>query len=214
MSPDPSKSPSKRCSRWATSKEIGDIIWAAWENLLPLPPPWEQRLPVQDPLLPPQEERPIPLKEPRNVPQPEKFDGDSSKLKAFVNDCERVYERMPITYHSEWEKILFMASLLTGNAKKWYLANKKKGLPNAQTDWTVWARYSELLAEFVRVHKNKNKVREAKRNLQMEYQKQGESIKVYVTRMRTHNLVTNLPADQIWDYLVNGVLAKVREYMR
>lgn len=48
----------------------------------------------------------------------------------------------------------------------------------------------------------------------MEYQKGSEIIKVYVARMRTLNLVANLPADQIWDYLVNGVRVEVRDFMR
>ena len=107
-----------------------------------------------------------------------------------------------------------MASLLTGNAKKWYLANKSKSMPDPQTGWVVWADYSTFLSEFTRVHENRNKVREAKRAIQWDYQKKGETIKVYVARMRTHNLTAKLSAETLWEHLTQGVLPEIRDYMR
>jgi len=57
-------------------------------------------------------------KEPRNIPQPDKFDGSSIKLKPFLNDVVNIFERMPITYSSANDKILYVAALLTGSAKQ------------------------------------------------------------------------------------------------
>jgi len=56
--------------------------------------------------------------EPRNIPQPDKFDGSSIKLKPFLNDVANIFERMPITYSSANDKILYIAALLTGSAKQ------------------------------------------------------------------------------------------------
>jgi hypothetical protein len=102
---------------------------------------------------------------------------------------------MPITYDTANDKILYVATLLTGSAKTWYLANENKRKPDPQSGWCVWARFEDFLKDFKSVHENKNEVREAKRNLQMEFQKVGELIKDYVSRMHTHNMLANLPRE-------------------
>jgi len=48
----------------------------------------------------------------------------------------------------------------------------------------------------------------------MEFQKTGELIKDYVSRMRTLNMVANLPRDLLWEYLVTGLQPEVHEYMK
>jgi len=55
----------------------------------------------------------------------------------------------------------------------------------------VWVTYEDFLKDFTAIYENKNEVREAKRNLQMEYQKSGERIKDYVSRMHAHNMLAN-----------------------
>jgi len=153
-------------------------------------------------------------KEPRNIPQPDKFDGSSTKLKPYRNDVANIFECMPITYSSANDKILYVAALLTGSAKQWYLADKTRRKPDPQSGWCVWARYEEFLKDFISVHENRNEVREAKRNIQMEFQKAGELIKNYVCRMHTLNMVANLPRDLLWEYLVTGLQPEVCEYMK
>jgi len=143
-----------------------------------------------------QSEMPPPLltkKEPRNVPQPDKYDGSSAKLKAFVNNIATVFERMPVTYETANDKILYVGALLTNSAKTWYLANEQKHKPDPLSGWTVWVTYEDFLKDFIAIHENKNEVHEAKRNLQMEYQKSRERIKDYVSRIRIHNMLANLP---------------------
>jgi len=153
-------------------------------------------------------------KEPWNIPQPDKFDGSSTKLKPFLNDVANIFECMPITYRSANDKILYVAALLTGSTKQWYLANETRRKPDPQSGWCVRARYEDFLKDFISVHKNRNEVREAKRNIQMEFQKAGELIKDYVSRMHTLNMVANLPRDLLWEYLVTGLQPEVREYMK
>jgi len=48
----------------------------------------------------------------------------------------------------------------------------------------------------------------------MEFQKAGELIKDYVSRMRTLNIVASLPRDLLWEYLITGLQPEVREYMK
>jgi len=69
-------------------------------------------------------------KEPRNVPQPDKYNGSSAKLKIFLNDVATVFERMPVTYETANDKILYIGALLTNSAKTWYLANEQKRKPD------------------------------------------------------------------------------------
>jgi len=121
---------------------------------------------------------------------------------------------MPITCDSANDKILYAAALLTGSAKQWYLANETRRKPDSQSGWCVWARYEDFLKDFIAVHENRNEARETKRNIQMEFQKAGELIKDYVSRMRTLNMVANLPRDLLWEYLIIGLQPEVCEYMK
>jgi len=74
-------------------------------------------------------------KEPRNLQHPPKFDGTSSKLEEFVQKVDNIFERMPLSYSTTSEKILYASDLLTRRADVWYRANQHKRLPNEQTKW-------------------------------------------------------------------------------
>jgi len=76
----------------------------------PPPPPPETRITLG------QQAAPIPLvkKEPRNLPHPPKFDVTSSKLEEFVQKVDNIFERMPVSYSTTSEKILYVSDLLTG----------------------------------------------------------------------------------------------------
>ena len=121
---------------------------------------------------------------------------------------------MPVIYETANDKILYIGALLTNSAKTWYLANGQKRKPDPLSGWTMWVTYEDFLKYFIAIHKNKNEVREAKRNPQMEYQKSGERIQDYVSRMRTHNMLTNLSWEQLWECLIPGLQADIREYMK
>jgi len=84
------------------------------------------------------------------------------------NDVATVFERMLVTYETGNDKILYIGALPTDNAKTWYLANEQKRKPDSLSGWTVWVTYKDFLKDFIAIHENKNKVCEAKRNLQME----------------------------------------------
>jgi len=48
----------------------------------------------------------------------------------------------------------------------------------------------------------------------MEFQKAGELIKDYVSRMHTFNMVANLLRDLLWEYLIIGLQPEVHKYMK
>jgi len=48
----------------------------------------------------------------------------------------------------------------------------------------------------------------------MEYQNSEERIKDYVSRMHMHNMLTNLAREQLWQCLITGLQANIREYMK
>jgi len=121
---------------------------------------------------------------------------------------------MPVTYLTANDKILYVGALLTDSAKTWYLANQQKCKPDPQSGWTVWVTYEDFLKDFITIYENKNKLREAKTNLQMEYQKSEERIKDYVSRMRTHIMLANLPREQLWECLITGLQANIHKYMK
>jgi len=72
---------------------------------------------------------------------------------------------MPVTYETANDKILYVGALLTDSAKTWYLANEQKCKPDPQSGRTIWITYEDFLKDFIAIHENKNKVREAKRHL-------------------------------------------------
>jgi len=157
---------------------------------------------------------PLTKKKPWNVPQPDKYDRSSAKLKAFLNDVATVFEPMPVTYETANDRILCVGAVLTDSAKTWYLANEQKRKPDPLSGWTVWVTYKDFLKDFIAIYENTNEVREAKRNLQMEYQKSGKRIKDYVSRIRTYNMLATLPQEQLWECLITVLQVDIREYMK
>jgi len=117
-------------------------------------------------------------------------------------------------YDSVNDKMLYIAALLTGSAKQWYLINEIRRKPNPQSGWCIWARYEDFLQDFIGIYENRNEVREAKKNIQMEFQKTSELIKDYVSRMHTLNMLANRPWDLLWEYIIIGLQPEVREFMK
>jgi len=65
-------------------------------------------------------------KEPGNLPLPAKFNRTSTKLKEFISKVESTFERMPQTYCTTNDKILFISDLLTDGGYTWDSANEHK----------------------------------------------------------------------------------------
>jgi len=65
---------------------------------------------------------------------------------------------MPITYDLANDKILYVAALLTGSVKQWYLANETRRKPDPMSGWCVWARYEDFLKDFIAIYENRNEV--------------------------------------------------------
>jgi hypothetical protein len=183
-----------------TGRRITDLIdRAAQRTSAPPPPP---PLPLAD------------KKEPRNLPLPAKFDGNATKLKEFISKVESTFERMPLTYSSTNDKILFVADLLTGGAYTWYSANEHKRSPDPQSGFVEWDTYGRFKKDLVEVHQNLHEAREAKTALKKEFQKKGELMKDFIARVRVLQLVADFSKEQLWEHLVDSILPEVRTHLR
>jgi len=175
----------------------------------PEPPPPETRITLG------QQAAPVPLvkKEPRNLPHPPKFDGTSSKLEEFVQKFDKIFERIPLSYSTTSEKILYLSDLLTGRADVWYRATQHKHLPNEQTKWLERDSYGRFKNEFMEAHRNHHEQREAKQTMLKDYQRKGERMVDYISRNRAHQLIPCLLREALWEHLVNSIQPEVRTHM-
>ena len=67
-------------------------------------------------------------KEPR-VSLPDKFDGDRTKLRDFVNQIRLVFRLQPQRYSTEEIQVGFIGTLLTGTALSWFSSLLEKNSP-------------------------------------------------------------------------------------
>ncbi|KAH9552646.1 hypothetical protein CY35_09G077300 [Sphagnum magellanicum] len=81
-------------------------------------------------------------KEPR-VSLPEKFDGDRTKLRDFVNQVRLVFRLQPHRYATEETQVGLIGSLLTGTALSWFSSLLEKDSP-------LLANLDQFLEEFRR----------------------------------------------------------------
>jgi hypothetical protein len=72
---------------------------------------------------------------------PEKFDGNRTKLRDFVNQVRLVFHLQPHIYAAEETQIGFIGSLLTGTALSWFSSLLKKDSP-------LLANLDQFLEEF------------------------------------------------------------------
>jgi Retrotransposon gag protein/Zinc knuckle len=77
----------------------------------------------QDQIMQPQEEQPqvLNLREPK-VPMPERFNGSRRGFRPFMSQVNTVFRLNSSRFTSEYNKILFIGSLLTGDAAIWFEA--------------------------------------------------------------------------------------------
>ena len=119
-------------------------------------------------------------KEPRNLALPAKFNGTSTKLKEFISKVESTFERMPQTYSTTNDKILFIADLLTDGAYTWYSANEHKRYADPQSGYLEWDTCTRFKREFMTAHQNLHGSSEAKTELKKEFQRKGEPMKDFI----------------------------------
>lgn len=81
-------------------------------------------------------------KEPR-VSLPEKFDGDRTKLRDFVNQIRLVFRLQPQRYSTEETRVGLIGTLLTGTALSWFSSLLEKNSP-------LLADLDQFLEEFRR----------------------------------------------------------------
>ena len=136
-------------------------------------------------------------KEPRNLTIPAKFNGTSTKLKEFMSKVESTFERMPQTYSTTNDNILFIADLLTDGAYVWYSANEHKRYPDPQSGYLEWDTYTRFKPKYSMAHQNLHESREAKMELKKEFQRNGKPMKDFIAWARVLQLVANLTKEQL-----------------
>jgi len=111
--------------RHRTPPPLRDGLSRGLGGTIPPPPPPPAPPPPETHITLGKQVAPVPLvkKEPQNLPHPPKFDGTSSKLGEFIQKVNKIFERMPLSYSTTSEKILYLSDLLTGRADVWCHAN-------------------------------------------------------------------------------------------
>jgi len=131
----------------------------------------------------------------------------------FVQKVDNIFERMPLSYSTTSEKILYNADLLTGQADVWYRANKHKRLSYEETKWLEWDSYGRFKNEFMEAHRNHHEQREVKQTMLKDYQRKDERMVDYNSRNRAHQLIACLSREALWKHLVNSIQPEVRTHM-
>ena len=184
-------------------------------RIIPPPPPPPPPPPQDGPVTQVTRVAPAPpvKKEPRNIPHPPKFDGTSSKLEEFVQNVDNIFERIPLSYSTTSEKILYVSHLLTRQADVWYRVKQHKQLPNELTKWLEWDSYRRFKNEFMEAHQNHHEQREAKQTMFKDYQRKVEQMVDYISSNRADQLIACLSREGLWEHLVNSIQPEVRTHM-
>jgi len=83
------------------------------------------------------------------VSLPEKFDGDRTKLRDFVNQVQLVFRLQPHSYAIEETQVGLIGSLLTKTALSWFLSLLEKDSP-------LLANLDQFLEEFSRTFRERD----------------------------------------------------------
>ena len=75
-------------------------------------------------------------------------------MKEFTSKVGTTFERMPETYSTTNDKILFIVDLLTDGAYTWYLANEHKRYPDPQSGYLEYNTYTRFERGFRKAHQN------------------------------------------------------------
>jgi len=181
-----------------------------------IPPPPPPTPPPQDgPVTQVTQVTPAPpvKKEPRNLQHPPKLDGTSLKFEEFMQKVDNIFKRMPLSYSTISEKIVYVLDLLTGRADVWYRANQHKRLLNEKTKWLECGSYGRFNNELMEAHRNHHEQREAKQTMLKDYQRKDERMVDYISRNRVHQLIACLSREALWEHLVNSIQPEVRTHM-
>jgi len=114
-------------------------------------------------------------KEPR-VSLPEKFDGDRTKLRDFVNQVRLVFRLQPHRYATEETQVGLIGSLLTGTALSWFSSLLEKDSP-------LLANLDQLLEEFRRTFGERDRALIATTKLRT-LQQQSRPASAYVAKFQ------------------------------
>ena len=81
--------------------------------------------PTTDPALAPLPSAPFSTEQ-SNFPKPQVYDGDLSKCRGFITQCDIYFDNQPSRFQTSESRVSFVVSLLSGRALDWAVAALKK----------------------------------------------------------------------------------------
>lgn len=120
------------------------------------------------------------------IPLPEKFGGDKTKFRGFINQCQLIFALQPQRYSNDKLKIGFIISLLKDDALDW--ATPLLEQQNSEN----FQNFQEFLQEFQLVFDDPDRILTAERGLQQLKQK-NRSTATYASEFR------RLATDVTWN---------------
>lgn len=125
---------------------------------------------------------PVPTREPK-MEAPQKFAGESSRLRGFLAQLVITINAQPSRYQTEQQKCHYAVSLFTGRALEWIA-------PYAQDpDHEIFSDFAQFLEELKTVFGDVNEKAMAEHSL-LELQQEGSKFTEYVTEFRRFQLLT------------------------
>ena len=136
-----------------------------------------------------------------------------TKAKEFIDKVEVYFHLRKNDFGSEEQKILWATGFFEGTAHTWWEGVKHCVLPDPSR-MAVWTEFSDFSKNFLRNFSNKNDQAQAKREIELKYQKEKEKIADYVAEIRALNLQARLPVDRVWEHMVGSVRKDVRDHLK
>ena len=124
---------------------------------------------------------------PIKISEPQHFDGNRSKLRAFLMQVGTHFNANPSMYATSGQKVAFISSYLTGTAQSWFLPLYEKNSPLLNDYEAFVAKMRSAFSETDEIRKAENQLR----------------------KLRRHGSVTTYASD--FEVLASGLIGTMRQ---
>lgn len=142
------------------------------------------------------------LHEPR-LPPPERYSGEPGSCRAFLTQCDLIFQLQPATFPTGPAKVAYVITQLSGKAKEW-------GTSVWEADQPFCKDYRAFAEEMRKVFDRSKHGREAAR--EMLHIRQGRrSVSDYAIQFRTLATSSGWNADALYDTFLNGLSEDIKD---
>lgn len=142
--------------------------------------------------------------EPR-LPPPERYSGEPGTCRAFLTQCDLVFQLQPATFPSDPAKVAYVITQLSGKAKEW-------GTSVWETRKPFCLIYKDFVEEMKKVFDRSKHGREAAR--EMLVIRQGRrSVSDFAIQFRTLATSSGWNTDAQYDAFLNGLSEEVKDQL-